>query len=145
MSTVQTSAAPAVFDLAGLPSKATAEAGFDVRITDPKTGEKTGIRIRVLGADSEAYQRKTREVRKRLLEQLARQGRHELSAEEELEIDLDTLAEVTVGWTVTLKGVPLEFTPQNVRMVYAEWPCVREEVRMAIHNRANFSPSSAST
>lgn len=144
MSAVQTSAPPAL-DLAGLPSKATAEAGFEVRITDPKSGEKTGIRIRVLGADSEAYQRKTREVRKRLLEQLARQGRHELSAEEELEIDLETLGEVTTGWTLTLKGQPLEFTPPNVRMVYAEWPCVREEVRMAIHTRANFSPSSAST
>lgn len=141
MSEVQTS----VFDLASLPSRSSAEVGFEVRITDPKTGEKTGMRIRVLGADSDAYQRKVREIRKRMLEQLRTQNRTELSAEEERDVDVETLVEVTTSWNAQLNGQPLECTPANVRMVYTEWPCIREEVRLAIHNRANFSPSSAST
>lgn len=132
-------------DLATLPSKSTAEAGFKVRIIDPVTGEKTGILIGVLGADSEQYQAETREIRKRLLDALQLAGRHELTAEEERQVDVETLAKVTTSWNVTLKGAPLDLTPKNICMVYIEWPCVREQVRQGIHNRANFTPSSATS
>lgn len=54
---------------------------------------------------------------------------------------LELLIELTDTWIeLKLNGEPLECNEENKRMVYTKYRWVREQVDLAIHERANFLP-----
>jgi len=141
------------FDLAQVDTKTLADSGVDMPVKTlegqpllARNGE--GIAITVLGSDSNKYRALTRaQVRKRM-EQMAG-GKTPVMTEADMdETDrdvLDILVACTVGWKNVLNtaGEPIQFTEENVRKLYANYPVIREQVEAFISNRTNFiQPSS---
>ena len=137
-----------MIDLATLDTKAAANEGADITLTNPITGEDTDITIRVLGRDSDAFKRVESEQLKRRLEKTRKAKKFSpMSAEEAEEDGFDLLAACTTAWTnVALDGGPLPFSAANALMVYKRFPWIKEQVDQAIGDRAVFTmPQSAAS
>jgi len=141
------------FDLAQVDTKTLADSGVDMPVKTlegqpllARNGE--GIAITVLGSDSNKYRALTRaQVRKRMKQMAG--GKTPVMTEADMdETDrdvLDILVACTVGWKNVLNtaGEPIQFTEENVRKLYANYPVIREQVEAFISNRTNFiQPSS---
>lgn len=123
------------FDLSDLKSKTQNDAW--VTILHPGTGVSTGIRINVVGPDSDLYRKVDSRIKNANL--LAAQRRGKITAEVLDAGGLDLLVGVTVGWEgVVFSGQPLEFTEENVRQVYTDFRFIREQVDEFVGQRANF-------
>ena len=126
-------------DLGKLDVVAGANAGAWVDIIHPTTLQKTGVRIKVLGADSEAVRKAVEEARRARLEDLRakvsdEEGKRRMDAR-----DLGILVTATLAWeAVELEGKALDCTPENLRMVYGRFPVIREQVAAAIGDRGVF-------
>src|SRR5690349_1161084 len=107
-------------DLAELDTKKGAEAGFQIELRHPKNNQPLGMWIRVLGADSDAYQEQLREFRRRSIEALKRDGRASFTAREAEDQTAEQLAAVTRGWSDNMKldGEPLVFSESSARKLY---------------------------
>lgn len=116
--------------------------GFDVQIYHPGTNEDLGITIRVLGKDSDEFQKVSRSQSKRRLAKMNKGGfRNAITATpEEIEQDgIDLLASCTKDWTgviIDTKDIP--FSKDNAVMIYERFPWIKEQVDIAIGDRANF-------
>jgi GTP cyclohydrolase I len=63
----------------------------------------------------------------------------ELDAEKLAEENIEDLVKLTVKWTgFEINGEELPATPENFRMVYTDWPWIREQAQDFVGNRANF-------
>jgi hypothetical protein len=107
-------------------------------------GMPTGFFVSVLGAHSTTYRNIIRGMADEALRKQAT-GKPQSESLEKLEArNLDALVAATVGWRIGDSSVvefgdeQLEFTPANVRRVYAELLPVREQVAEAINDVANF-------
>lgn len=128
-------------DLAQLDSIKGADAGFELRLKNPKTGEPLPMTITLLGADSRVYQDAQRKQnRRRLLE--AQQSRRMTLTPDAIEADaLELLVAVTQAWSqCTFAGQAKECNPANARWLYTQFPWIREQVDQAVGDRANFLP-----
>jgi len=134
-------------DLATLDTRAGANAGFDVELKHPDSGDPIGAVIRVYGADSDAYKDKQLTQQRERLEKLARKGRVQPPTPEQLEQQsIELLAAATDGWQgLEIGGKPVEFNRAAAVQLYGDYPWIREQVDAAIHDRANFLPRSASS
>jgi hypothetical protein len=138
-----------VIDLSPLDTKRGAEAGFEVQILHPVTRKPLGLAIGVLGFESDAYQTKSRELRKRFTDQLTAARRAERT-QEEIDAEVaELLAEVTTYWkpknlSFLLNGKidSYAFSAANARIVYARFRWLREQIDEKVHDRANFLPGS---
>ena len=130
-------------DLETLDTRKGADAGFELHLTHPRTGEALPMVINLLGADSRVYQDAQRTQNRRRLAEAQKVRRMTLTPEA-LEADaLELLVAVTRGWSgFTQGGKAVDCTPQNVQRIYTEFPWIREQVDLAIGDRANFLPSS---
>ena len=129
------------FDLSILDTVAGANAGFDVQIYHPSNNENLGITIHVIGRDSDEFKRVLWAQSKKRIAKMQKSGnRPGLFYPEDSERDgLELLAACTKSWSgVIVKGKTLECTPDNVIMVYEQFPWIREQVDAAIGDRANF-------
>lgn len=133
------------FDLSEIDTVAGANAGFDVKIYHPGTKEDLDITIKVLGKDSDEFQKISRAQSKKRMAKMTKGGgfRNSNVSLEEIERDgLELLAACTKSWTgVIVEGKPLDCTVPNAAMVYERFPWIREQVDEAIGDRANFIPS----
>ena len=129
-----------MIDLASLDTGAAANSGTDVVLRHPTTGEDTDIIIRVLGRDSDTFRKiETQQQRKRLDKMAKTKKMSSVSLEEVDEDAITLLAACTVGWTnVALNGEELPFSVNNAAMIYKRFMWIREQVDMAIGDRANF-------
>jgi len=129
-------------DLANLDLKAGANAGAWIDIEHPVTRDPLGIRIKVLGRDSDAFA-EIEEKRQREALEAAKQRKKPadpIAAAKELAEAV--LVSCTVAWEgVELDGVELDCTPANVKAVYYRFAWLRDQVDVAIGTRANFLPS----
>jgi hypothetical protein len=135
-------------DLSSLDVKAGAEAGFELQLTHPQSGDLLPIWITVLGADADTYQHAVRRSNTRGLEMLSRRKR--VTPEEHADQTLELLATITRGWRsgpkVTLKGQPFPaFSVAAAKQLYADFPWIREQVDQAMADRANFLPRRATS
>ena len=116
--------------------------GFDVRIYHPGTNEDLDIIIRVLGKDSDEYQKVSRAHSKKRMAKLSKSGfRSNTSIPlEEVEQDgLLLLAACTKSWSgVVIDGTELICSADNALMVYERFPWIKEQIDSAIGDRANF-------
>ena len=124
------------FDLADF--KQTLADSAWLKILNPKDNSDTGVRFHLAGPDSDVYRRSESAARNR---NLSRQTKTRLTAEMIDEQVLEHLLAVTIGWEgVLYNGQPLEFTADNLRMVYTEARLrfIREQVEAFVGDRQNF-------
>lgn len=118
-----------------------ADKGATLDILHPETEEPIeGMTITLLGQDSAVYRKLQLSKQQAILNRMAR-GRKaaDLDAEKLAEDTIDDLVKLTVKWTgFEINGEALAATPENFRMVYSEWPWIREQAQEFVNNRANF-------
>jgi hypothetical protein len=129
-------------DLAQIDTVAASNEGFRVQIYHPGTHEDLDIMIDVLGKDSDECQKMSRIQSKKRMAKMAKGGyrSNQVIPLEEIEADnLELLAACTKGWTnVILDGKLVECNKANAVMIYERFPWIKEQVDIAIGDRANF-------
>jgi hypothetical protein len=114
-----------------------ANAGMEVELKDIKTSKPSGFFIKILGTDSEVYQDLKYQ---RSREAALRPDGYVQSPEEYRALTIDTLSSCTVGWRGLIgedeKEIP--HTKQGARDLYARFPAIRDQINVAIADRANF-------
>jgi len=140
------------FDLGDIDTVKAANKGFDVELYHPSTEEDTGIFITVLGKDSDEFQKISRQQNKKRIDRMTKNGFRPNKAtpsQEELDANgLELLAACTIGWktidgdeekdTILFNGEELNFSVGAAKKLYTERPWVKEQVDIAIGDRANF-------
>jgi hypothetical protein len=132
--------------LAALETKAAAERGGELQLLN-SANEPTDIYIKVIGADSEEFRRAERRIIDKATQEMVKRRRFNKSSAQVEQEEIELLVLATRGWRTgaspvihDLEGKPLEYSDENVRRVYAEFPLVREQVAEFIRDRANFLP-----
>ncbi len=95
--------------------------GSEFELTDPVTGQGTGIKFRVAGPDSGIQRRAELKMVDELAEMAGPDGR--VSAENRERCRIASLARCVLGWTIEEDGNPLPFNHANVVRVLrmARW------------------------
>jgi hypothetical protein len=120
-------------DLSGLSDAQ--EAGIDVSITHPKTGEPLGIVIKVVGPDS----KKQAKARTAVLNDRVEKKIRKITADRLTEEATSMVANSILSWSgVEIDGVAVTFSVENAVMVFTRWPFIREQVQSVSDDRANF-------
>jgi hypothetical protein len=117
-------------------TKTNANAGVEIELKFIGSGAPSGAFIRVLGTDSDAFRDMQLERAREALDREAK-GLPDLTPEERDERGIKTLARCTLGWR-GLDGIE-DFSIKAAENLYREYPAIREQVNIAIANRANFS------
>lgn len=131
--------------------------GFELALLNPKTQADTGLRITVLGRDSDIFRRLDSEQNRKRLAKMTKSGtvRFNSLSTEELEADaIELMAVCTVRWSEVptenggdeglpkdsweVDGEELACNRSNVIKVYKRFAWIREQVDAAISDRANF-------
>jgi hypothetical protein len=130
-----------VTDLSALDSATLANEGVEIVIVNPRTREKTDIKIRVLGADSEEFRTQAARMR-RISEMRARSKVAAAVAEDDDDQQLaQLLATCTVGWTgMAEQGELVPFSKAKAIEVYHRFPVIRRQVFEAMMEESNFLP-----
>jgi len=142
------------FDLNSLDTVKGSNDGFDVNLYNPATNEDTGIIITVLGKDSDCFQQITKKQNKKRMDMMSkngfRSGKISSPSQEEIEANgLDLLAECTTGWkssdengeykdSIFLDKKDVVFSVDNAKSLYSRFPWIKEQIDIAIGDRANF-------
>lgn len=109
--------------------------GRDFELIDPVSGEKTGIKFRVAGPDSETQRRSRLALSDELAEVADIDGR--VTAEQREKARLNSLACCILGWEIIEGGHSVAFSTKNVlRILRVEW--VRDQVDRFASDRAAF-------
>lgn len=108
--------------------------GAVIDLRHPATGEKLDMWIKVAGPDSKLAKRRQAEIRRKMRGQKA--GKIDLDMWEAEA--LETRVAVTLDWGGIEFDKPLECTPENVRMVYSDFPWVADQVDEFQADRGNF-------
>lgn len=97
-------------------------------------GTKTDIRINLVSRDSKTYKSRIR----KLAEKNRRNSKGLSVADLESE-SMNIFVSCTIGWeNVEVKGKAIECTPENVEMIFEEYPWIYDAVRDFIDDRTNF-------
>lgn len=118
-----------------------ADKGATLAIVHPETEEPIeGMTITLLGQDSAVYRKIQLAKQQAILNRMAKGKKMvDLDAEKLAEDTIDDLVKLTVKWTgFEMNGEDLPCTPENCRMVYSDWPWIREQAQEFVANRANF-------
>jgi len=122
-------------DLSQFDTKKTSEEGVWVEIESPIDGEPLGIHFKILGSDSEVYNKQIRKNKDKMMKQGMRNIKSENLEVEEIEL----LVACTVDWdNIVDNGEKLECTKENVRCVYKNYPWIKDQVDDFIGDRSNF-------
>ena len=122
-------------DLSTLDVKKGANEGAELKLLHPVSGEDTGIRISVVGRDSDLYQQELRRIQNSRI----RKGVVTSASRDD---GVELLAKCTTGWDgVEEKGSVLEFSEENAKRVYKAYPWIREQVELFMGDRSNFLES----
>lgn len=113
------------------------EEGAEVEILHPSTRKGTGFYIKVLGVDSLEFQKAERNIRNQTIKVLSE--KKELTAESQIESEIDHLVAITVGWRgIEFEGKAKDFTKKACKELYTKSPGVRQQVDRFVSDRANF-------
>lgn len=126
------------FDITALDVTAHSEDGVDVPIVNPRTGEATGLVIKVQGAFSERFQELMARRKKRQAMREKSAVARAMSADDD-DDTAEVLAEVTLGWTNMVEaGKDIAFSKAEARRVYEKYPVIRGQVLTAAIDVGNF-------
>lgn len=118
-----------------------ADKGATLEILHPETEEPIdGMTITLLGQDSAVFRKMQIAKQQAILNRMTKGKKvAELDAEKLADENIEDLVKLTVKWTgFEINGESLPATPENFRMVYTEWPWIREQAQEFVGNRANF-------
>ena len=107
----------------------------DVKLKHPVSGDELDATIKVYGKDSSVFQNA---IKQRAKAQIARKSKDiDLDANDKDSIEL--LADCTQGWSgISEGGKQIECTRSNAVDIYTKYKWIREQVDIAIGDRANF-------
>jgi hypothetical protein len=128
-------------DLSSIDTVKGANEGFDVQIYHPGTNEDLGITINILGRDSDEFQKVSRQQQKKRMAKLSKGGfRNANVPVEEIEQDaISLLAACTKSWNgVVIENKAIECNHDNAVMLYERFPWIKEQIDVAMGDRANF-------
>lgn len=113
--------------------------GIDVEIFHPKTGEKTGITIKVAGPESERQKR----FRRMLMNDRLVKNRNRRVTVTEIEEDALRLSAASIiSWDgIELNGQKLDYTTANAEKILGDYPFIRDQVDAVVNDRTVFIKS----
>jgi hypothetical protein len=141
MSTKETAAVANGFDLADLDLVSAANEGVEVELVHPTNGEGLGIKVRVVGRDSDEFRRLSAAQARRRVQRMSKGGfRNKTQDVEELEAEgIELLAACTKGWTgMVMNKEVVPFSRDAAITIYTKYPWIREQVDTAIGDRSLF-------
>jgi hypothetical protein len=125
-----------ILDLSNLDVVASASKGAVLEVLHPTLYTKLGIKITLVGADSDRFKNYRRDIQNKRLQETSAMA---LNLDELEDQNLTLLATCTIGWdTMPVDGVDLPFTIDNAKKVYKRFPWLKEQVDNFIGTRANF-------
>lgn len=137
------STGPAVggFDLSSLDVVSAANTGVEVDLLHPVTNEPIGMKIKVIGRDSDEFRRLSNAQSRRRVNKMSKGGFRATNANlEDVEAEgIELLAACTKGWTnVVVSGKVIPFSKEAAVDLYTKYPWIKEQVDTAIGDRALF-------
>ena len=128
-------------DLAKFDTRTNSNAGIDFELNDLRTGKGSGAFIRILGSDSDTFQRLKTERSRAIAKRLEESGAEQLTSEEIDDMTAVMLASCTVGWSnIDQPGgkEPLAFSTAAAKKLYLDYPAIRDQINRAVGDRSNF-------
>lgn len=106
------------------------EEGAWLDVLDPKTGEKHGLRLHLVGEDSDTYRQAAHDLFANRIKNKAK----DISPNEALDEIVEQFVKCTKGW----EGVDEEFSRAAVRKLYRNSPPVLAQVKSFVEDRSEF-------
>lgn len=107
----------------------------DVKLKHPVSGDELDATIKVYGKDSSVFQNA---IKQRAKAQIARKSK-DIDLESNEKDSIELLADCTQGWSgISEGGKQIECTRSNAVDIYTKYKWIREQVDIAIGDRANF-------
>jgi hypothetical protein len=141
-------------DLKDLDTTAACEHGFELELLHPITGKPLGMFVTVLGRDSDVFTKVQNDQARVRMQKAQRMGQKATFTLEDIDREtIDLLAACTVSWrrivsdggqkgqevkTLLVDGSELECNKANAVQLYTRFKWVREQVDVAVMDRANF-------
>lgn len=126
-------------DLGKLDLNKSANEGAWITLKHPATGEELSGRIKVIGKDSTKFIQMNEEFRRKTLEDMKSNKTMAQKMESAQEQSDAILVACTIDWDgMVLDGEDLPFNESNVKMIYQRFTWIKEQVDIAIADRANF-------
>ncbi|MBD9519282.1 hypothetical protein IB262_05160 [Ensifer sp. ENS02] len=129
-------------DLSGLEALVQSqEAGIEIIVVNEK-GEPIGLKIGVVGPDSERMQKAMRDVAAEFAKAAAeRENLGEAAADEADARLIAILAKATTHWSPDPKigGQVVPFSEENVRNLYTRFKIIRDQVEAKAARRSSFT------
>lgn len=115
-------------------------AGVKMFLKDLRTGKDTEAFLVLLGKDSDEF-KMLKEERERLIAERVASGKTiDLTQDERDDLACDMLGRCTKGWGEMEDdaGQPLAFSTGAAKVMYLEYPGIREQANQFIADRAHF-------
>ncbi len=128
-------------DLSALDSVEAANNGVEVELYSPRDGSDLGIKIFVLGRDSDKFRDKTNAQNRARVQKMQKGGFRPGNAPvDSVEKDgIELLAACTTGWeNMLVEGTVVPFSEKEAIRIYTRFPWIKEQVDAAIGDRALF-------
>lgn len=126
-------------DITKLDTVKASNAGADLELLHPATGEKTGVTITLAGPDSDVYRKALRRQADRQFKTSQKRSQQHQTAAELEEEAVKVLAACTLDWQGMEEGKDaLGCTPENVEHVYRKYLWIREQVDEFVGDRQAF-------
>lgn len=122
-----------------------------MHVMNPKTGQlayRNGepVEIMVLGPESEKMRKHLARVNNRRLQAASRTGKVSMTAEQVEQEALDRAVAATADWrNITRNGMPVPFSPEEVRKLYSEVRWLAGQVNDFFADEGNFLGASQAT
>lgn len=126
-------------DLASLDLTKASNDGAWITLKHPATGDDLSGKIKVVGKDSTKFVQLSDEYRRKTLEDMKSNKTMAQKMESAQEQSDAILVACTIDWEgMMLDGKDLPFSEFNVKMVYERFKWIKEQIDVAIADRANF-------
>lgn len=107
----------------------------DVKLKHPVSGDELDAKIKVYGKDSSVFQNA---IKQRAKAQITRKSK-DIDLESNEKDSIELLADCTKDWQgISEGGKQIECTRQNAIDIYTKYKWIREQIDIAIGDRANF-------
>lgn len=126
-------------DLATLDLTKASNDGAWITLKHPATGEELSGKIKIVGKDSTKFTQLSEEFKRKTLDDMKSNKTMAQRLENAQEQSDAILVACTLDWAdMMLDGKDLPFGEANVKMVYSRFVWIKEQIDVAIADRANF-------
>lgn len=101
------------------------EAGSEMQVKNPATGEPMDVWLLIRGLDSKTFRAASLDYNRKMMA---------AKSEEREDLALDLLVSITVGW----RGIDEEFSQDKIKELYQKSPAIRDQVDEFFTDRRNF-------